>query len=95
MNLTDKQKGIALAFFGVLMITPDSLFIRLVNINSWDLVFYRGAIPFLCLLIGLLFVYKNKFLSTFFAIGLAGVLNAIFIALMNISFIVSIENTNK
>ena len=94
MNLTDKQKGITLAFLGVLMITPDSLFIRLVNINSWDLVFYRGAIPFLCLLIGLLFVYKNKFLSAFYAIGLAGVLNAIFIALMNISFIVSIENTN-
>ena len=53
MQLTDKQKGIALAFLGVLMITPDSLFIRLVNIHSWDLVFYRGAIPFLCLLIGL------------------------------------------
>ena len=34
MQLTDKQKGITLAFFGVLMITPDSLFIRLVNINS-------------------------------------------------------------
>jgi len=94
MRLNNQQKGIALAFFGVLMITPDSLFIRLVNINSWDLVFYRGAIPFLCLLIGLLFVYKNKFLSAFYAIGLAGVLNAIFIALMNISFIVSIENTN-
>ena len=30
----------------------------------------------------------------FYAIGLAGVLNAIIIALMNISFIVSIENTN-
>ena len=41
-----------------------------------------------------MFVYKNKFLSKFYAIGLAGVLNAIFIALMNISFIVSIENTN-
>ena len=46
MHLTDQQKGIALAFFGVLMITPDSLFIRLVNINSWDLVFYRGQFHF-------------------------------------------------
>ena len=94
MHLSDQQKGIALAFVGVLMITPDSLFIRLVSINSWDLIFYRGAIPFICLLIGLLSVYKKKFLSAFFAIGLAGVLNAIIIALMNISFIISIENTN-
>ena len=94
MHLSDQQKGIALAFVGVLMITPDSLFIRLVSINSWDLIFYRGAIPFICLLIGLLSVYKKKFFSVFFAIGLAGVLNAIIIALMNISFIFSIENTN-
>ena len=94
MQLNNQQKGIALAFVGVLMITPDTLFIRLVNINSWDLIFYRGAIPFTCLLIGLLSVYKKKFLSAFFAIGLAGVLNAIIIALMNISFIISIENTN-
>ena len=94
MHLNNQQKGIALAFFGVLIITPDSLFIRLVSTNSWDLIFYRGTIPLFCLLIGLLFFYKNKFLSTFYAIGLAGVLNAIIIALMNISFIFSIENTN-
>ena len=94
MHLSDQQKGIALAFFGVLMITPDSLFIRLVSIDSWGLIFYRGAIPFICLLVGLLFVYKKKFLSIFYAIGLAGLLNAIIVALMNISFIISIQNTN-
>ena len=42
MNLTNQQKGIAFAFIGILMITPDTLFIRLVSISSWDLVFYRG-----------------------------------------------------
>ena len=31
MNLTDKQKGISLSLIGVLLITPDSLFIRLIN----------------------------------------------------------------
>ena len=94
MRLNNQQKGIALAFIGVLMITPDSLFIRLVSINSWDLIFYRGIIPFICLFIGLLVAYNRKFLSALYAIGLAGVLNAIIIALMNISFIASIENTN-
>ena len=94
MHLNDQQKGIALAFFGVLMITPDSLFIRLVSIDSWGLIFYRGVIPFICLLVGLLFVYKKKFLSIFYAIGLAGLLNAVIVALMNISFIISIQNTN-
>ena len=46
MNLSDKQKGVGLSLFGVLIITPDSLFIRLINIPSWELLFYRGLIPF-------------------------------------------------
>ena len=63
MQLTDKQKGIGLALFGVLLITPDSLFVRLITANSWELIFYRGLIPFVCLLIALLFFYKKKFYS--------------------------------
>ena len=59
MNLTDKQKGITLSLIGVLLITPDSLFIRLISLPSWDLVFYRGLIPFVCLLFLLLIYYKK------------------------------------
>ena len=51
MHLTDKQKGIALSLIGVLVITPDSLLIRLINIPSWELLFYRGLIPFVLLFI--------------------------------------------
>ena len=46
-NLTDQQKGSLLAFIAVILITPDSLFIRLSNIDTWGLLFYRGAIPFI------------------------------------------------
>ncbi|SVB48660.1 uncharacterized protein METZ01_LOCUS201514, partial [marine metagenome] len=51
MKLTDKQKGVALSLIGVLVITPDSLLIRLINIPSWELLFYRGLIPFVLLFI--------------------------------------------
>ena len=93
-NLDDKQKGIFLAFIGILFITPDSLSVRLVEINSWELVFYRGFIPFICLLILLLFIYKKDFITKCYAIGYAGILNAILVALCNITFIKSLENTN-
>jgi len=93
-NLNDKQKGIFLAFVGILFITPDSLSVRLIGINSWELVFYRGFIPFLCLLILLLFLYKKNFITKCYAIGYAGILNAILVALGNITFITSLENTN-
>ena len=45
-NLTDQQKGSLMAFVAVMFITPDSLFIRLSNVDTWGLVFYRGIIPF-------------------------------------------------
>ena len=94
MIINDQRKGIALALTGILIITPDSLFIRLSILDSWNLVFYRGIIPFFCLLILLLFYYKKNFISAFYAIGLAGVLNAIIVALTNITFIFSLDNTN-
>ena len=94
MNLTDKQKGIALSLFGVLIITPDSLFIRLINISSWELLFYRGLIPFICLFIFLLFFYKKKFFDFLFITGLPGLFFAVLIALGNSTFVLSIQNTN-
>ena len=46
-NLSNQKKGSLLAFIGVLFITPDSLLIRLSNIETWGLLFYRGFIPFI------------------------------------------------
>ena len=54
-NLSDQQKGSFLAFVAVMLITPDSIFIRLSNIETWGMLFYRGAIPFIVVLTGLIF----------------------------------------
>ena len=94
MKFENKHKGLLLALFGVLFITPDSLFIRLVGISSWELMFYRGLIPFLCLFFLLLVIYKKNFIKVCLAIGYAGVLNAVLVALGNITFVASLENTN-
>ena len=61
MKLTSQQKGSLLAFTAVVLITPDSLFVRLSHIDTWGLLFYRGAIPFVLVLLGLLMVYKTNF----------------------------------
>ena len=64
-NLSNQQKGSSLAFIAVMFITPDSLFIRLSSIDTWGLLFYRGAIPFVAVLIGLLIFYKKTLLKHF------------------------------
>ena len=93
-KLNDQKKGSLLAFVGVMFITPDSLLIRLANIDTWGLLFYRGAIPFVVVLIALILFYKKNFLNTFKIIGIIGIFYAISFTICNITFIVSIQNTN-
>ncbi len=93
-NLTSQQKGSLLAFIAVIFITPDSLFIRLSNIETWGMLFYRGAIPFVVTLTGLLFFYKKNFLKALFAIGYPGIFYILSFSVCNITFLISIQNTN-
>ena len=93
-NLTSQQKGSALAFIAVMLITPDSVLIRLSSIETWGMLFYRGAIPFVVVLVGLLIFYNKNFLNALFNVGYTGIFYTISFAICNITFLVSIQNTN-
>ncbi|MDB2515625.1 DMT family transporter [Candidatus Pelagibacter bacterium] len=93
-NLSDQQKGSLMAFIAVMFITPDSLFIRLSNVDTWGLVFYRGIIPFFTVLLGMLLIYKLNFFKMLFSSGYHGLLYIGTFSLTNITFVVSIQNTN-
>jgi drug/metabolite transporter (DMT)-like permease len=93
-NLSNQQKGSLLAFVAVMFITPDSLFIRLSNVDTWGLVFYRGIIPFFTVLTGMLIVYKLNFFKMLFTSGYHGLIFISTFSITNITFVVSIQNTN-
>ena len=93
-NFTDQQKGSLMAFVAVMFITPDSLFIRLSNIDTWGLVFYRGIIPFFTVFIGMLIIYKLSFFKILFTSGYHGLIYIGTFSITNITFVVSIQNTN-
>ena len=93
-NLTDQQKGSLLAFIAVMFITPDSLFIRLSNLDTWGLVFYRGIIPFFTVFLGMLLIYKLNFFKILFSSGYHGLIYIGTFSITNITFVVSIQNTN-
>ncbi len=93
-NLTDQQKGSLLAFVAVMFITPDSLFIRLSNVDTWGLVFYRGIIPFFTVFLGMLLIYKLSFFKILFNSGYHGLIYIGTFSITNITFVVSIQNTN-
>jgi len=93
-NFTDQQKGSLMAFVAVMFITPDSLFIRLSNVDTWGLVFYRGIIPFFTVFLGMLLIYKLSFFKILFTSGYHGLIYVGTFSLTNITFVVSIQNTN-
>ena len=93
-KFSNQKKGSLLAFIAVMLITPDSVFIRLSNIETWGMLFYRGAIPFVVVLIGLIFFYKNNLLKALVGIGYPGIFYVISFSICNITFIISIQNTN-
>ena len=93
-SLTDQKKGSLMAFVAVMFITPDSLFIRLSNVETWSLVFYRGIIPFILVFIGMLLIYRLKFFNLLRSNGYYGFAYVLTFSVTNIAFVVSIQNTN-
>ena len=93
-NLNNQQRGSALAFIAVMLITPDSLLIRLSSIDTWGMLFYRGAIPFVVVLVGLLIFYNKNFLKALFNVGRTGIYYILSFSICNITFLISIQNTN-
>ena len=94
MPYNNQKKGMLLAFTAIMFITPDSLLIRLANTESWNLIFYRGLIPFLIVFFGLIIIYKTKLLKELINNGWHGIFYVAVFTITNITFVISIENTN-
>ena len=83
-----------MAFVAVMFITPDSLFIRLSNVDTWGLVFYRGLIPFFVVLTAMLIIYKSSFFKLLYGNSVYGAAYIFTFSITNITFVLSIQNTN-
>jgi len=94
MNLTNTQKGTLFAFIGVMIITPDTLLIRLISLDTWSALFYRSLFPSAALFIGYLILFRRRTFIDFYNMGTPGVINALFILFSNITFIFAVANTN-
>ena len=94
MKISDQKKGTLFAFTAIMFITPDSLLIRLSNVHSWNLIFYRGFIPFFVVFVSLIIIQKSKLFSSLKENGWHGLGYICTFIVTNILFVYSIENTN-
>jgi drug/metabolite transporter (DMT)-like permease len=86
-------RGLAITTAGVLVITPDSLLVRLIETDVWSLLFYRGLFVALALSAFISIRFRREMPSFIRAVGWVGVLAGCFSAVSNILFVLSLTLT--
>jgi len=89
----DHLRGLLLAIVGILILSPDSLLVRLIEADQWTLLFWRGLLTFVTLGLYLLIAHGSGTLKRFLAFGLTGLIIAALFALNTTLFVVSIRHT--
>ena len=87
------RRGFLLTLFGVLVLTPDTLMIRLVDIDPWTMSFWRGAMMAASLCVAYFFVRRGKTFSDTVKLGAAGIAVAVIYALNKVSFVFAVDHT--
>jgi drug/metabolite transporter (DMT)-like permease len=82
---------LAFAFAGIILLSPESLLIRLVEVDRWTLLFWRGTLMCVGLLAASVILARST--AVVRAIGKPGVLVATLFGIQTVLFIVSITNT--
>ena len=89
-----RMKGVLLCLFGIILLSPDSLLLRLIGADLWTLAFWRGGLSAAGLAVVVLLLEGRKTgQQQLLRLTKQGVVVAVSFAIANIAFIFSIQNT--
>ena len=86
-------RGFAMATVGIVVVSPDSLLIRLIETDIWTLLFWRGLLSALALGVFLSARHGSATPEILRAIGRLGVVAALLMAASTVLFVTSIRLT--
>jgi len=89
----EHTRGFALTLIGVLVLTPDTLLIRLIDIDPWTMNLWRGLLMSFSLTVCYLLVARGQALAGVKALGLAGVAVAGIYSINAITFVLALDHT--
>lgn len=87
-------KGLLLTALGVLLVVPDSLFVRLIDAEPLVTAFWRGMTSGLLILIYVVLFQGSEGFKQVAKTGWTGVIYAILIGSTTIGFVLAVENTS-
>ncbi len=92
--MTMHTKGLLITIAGILVISPDSLLIRLIGMDIWSTSAWRGGLQAIGLGMVLLVVYRERLPGVVRSIGRTGLIIAMFAAVTNCAFVAGIKYTS-
>jgi len=87
-------RGILQTMLGVLILTPDSLLVRVISTDVWTLLFWRGLLQGIAIVLFYLVLYRSGAVSRLRAAGVAALYIGFTYALGNMMFVHSIRLTS-
>lgn len=86
----DHRRGLLLAAFGILVLSVDSLLVRLASSDGWNIVFWRGSL--MALSVGMLYCRRRRLVTLKGHEG-AALLSALLLAAMSTLFVMAVMHT--
>lgn len=94
MHLSDQAKGILLTSIGVLAVVPDSIFVRLIEVDILTLIQVRAGFAAVVILAFVVLTERQNTLATFRGLGRFGMIYAFFMAIATLFFLSAIRHTS-
>jgi len=94
LQISDHLKGILLTTTGVIILSPDAILMRLLNADTWTILFWRGITFSSGITLLMLLMYRRGTIQQFIKIGKPGVIIGIIFSLSTLCFTVAIQNTS-
>ena len=92
--MTDHFKGLLITTFGVLLVVPDSLFVRLIDADPLITAFWRGIIAGGFILVGLLLFQGLSGFKVILRSGKPGLVYTFLIGSTAPAFVLAVTNTS-
>jgi len=93
-GLSPHALGLLITTSGVLILSPDSLLIRLIDADAWTIVFWRAVLTGAALTVAIAVSSRRQFLSTFRSIGRPGLAVAVLFGAQLTLFVTAITRTS-
>ena len=90
---SNHAKGLILGILGVLLLSPDTLIIRLVDADPWTFIAWRGGLITVGMIVIMVLRFGVAAAARTYAIGWLGLLIALLFAVNNVFFQLSVQST--